>query len=333
VYSNINLRMKKFRFVTLGPFVVLVVLFIFTALISSNFLSVENLTNIMRQASINAALAVGLTFVILTGGIDLSVGAVIAISGIIAAKFSMLPPIVSIVAPFGAGIIAGLLNGVMVSKMKIAPFIATLSTMLGVRGVAYLLVETSSVSVERTSDAFMYIAKGDILGIPFPSIIIILLFLVAGFILKYTAFGRNIYSVGGNEEAANMMGVNCDRVKIGAYVVCGVCASLSGLILTARLGTALPGAGVGYELKAISTVVLGGIYLTGGRGSILGAFWATLTMGLITNMFNMAGNLSTWLENLLMGLLLLVIVLVQSPELKEMVKKEKKSLKASPSLK
>ncbi len=309
---SISNRRFKMNMASWGPFFAFLVLFLFSAFSNENFLTWLNLSNVLRQLSINGVIAVGMFLVILTGGIDLSVGSVVAVAGAFAALTSGMNIIFPILIPLAVGLVYGLLNGVLVTKAKMAPFIATLATMMAGRGLAYVLIGTKSVGVERTTDTFMNISRGDILYLPIPTLILLAAILLFAYVLKYTSFGRNIYSVGGNAEAANMMGLKCDRVKITTYMLCGTMAALGGILTTARVGTALPVAGQGMELEAISTVVLGGTYLTGGRGKMSGTFWAILTMGLFTNMFNMQENVTTWTQNIVTGLLLLAIVIFQS---------------------
>lgn len=314
-------------FQTIGPFFVFLVLFFSSAYSSESFLTVNNISNVLRQSSINAVIAIGMTFVILSGGIDLSVGSVIAVAGGIAVKFSGVSPVLAIGLPIAAGILAGLLNGLLVTKMKIPAFIATLATQMAIRGYTHLLIGDTAIAVSDTAETFLFIGKGKLFGIlPLSALIMFAAFLISGLFLRYSQYGRNIYSVGGNEEAASMMGLKCDNVKIMAYIVSGFTAAVSGIILTSRLGTASPLAGTGYELEAISSVVLGETYLSGGRGKMLGTFWGALTMGLIANMFNMQGNISSWIQDILMGLLLLGIVLFQSQRVRDGYAKLKKGI-------
>lgn len=297
----------------LGPFIMFVALFIILIMVNSNFLSVMNLRNVLRQASFNGIIAIGMMFVILTGGIDLSVGSVVALAGGFAAKLLPVAPLpVVIVIPILVGSVCGLCNGLLVAKLKMAPFIATLSTMMGVRSLAHLFIGSTSIPISRDEELFLSLSSTNFLGIPLPAIIMFVIIVAAAFMLKYTSFGRGLYSVGGNEEASGMMGLNPARIKIIAYVLSGTLSGLTGVLLTARLGSALNTAGQTFEMTAISTVVLGGVLLTGGRGKIAGVFWAILTMGLFTNLFNMMSNSSIWLENIIMGILLIIIVLVQS---------------------
>ncbi len=314
--KSLTNRRFKLNMGSWGPFFAFLVLFVFSALSNENFLTWLNISNVLRQLSINGVIAVGMFLVILTGGIDLSVGSVVAVAGAFAALTSGMSVIFPIIIPLLVGSVYGCLNGILVTKAKMAPFIATLATMMAGRGLAYVLIGTKSVGVERTTDTFMNISRGDILYLPVPTIILLCVIVLFAFVLKYTSFGRNIYSVGGNAEAANMMGLKCDRIKIATYILCGLLAALGGILTTARVGTALPVAGQGMELEAISTVVLGGTYLTGGRGKMSGTFWAILTMGLFTNMFNMQENVTTWTQNIITGLLLLAIVIFQSETVK-----------------
>lgn len=292
--------------------VALVAIFIFASIQYDGFLSFFNLTNVLRQASIIGLLAIGMTFVIITRGIDLSVGSVLALGGVLAAKLSGYGIIVSLVVPIVACGLLGLLNGLIITKLQVNPFIATLSTMLGIRGVAYIMTGEVSVSVDQVGDGFTVLGRGEIAGIPIPVIIFLLILVAAIYAAKHWPIGRHIYAVGGNEEAAKMMGLSVHRVKISVYLFSGVLSGLAGVILTSRLGAGQPVAGEGYELQAIAAVILGGTLLTGGIGKVSGTFVGVLILALITNIFNMQGNISTWWQNVLMGLILLVVVILQS---------------------
>lgn len=308
----------------MSAFLVFVVVFVVLIFVNSNFLTVMNLRNILRQGSFNGIIAVGMLLVMLTGGIDLSVGSVVALAGGICGKLiGDVPLPIIVMLALVTGVICGFFNGVLVAKFKMAPFIATLATMLGIRSLAHLYIGTSAIPISRDEVIFLKFSSLNVFGIPLPVIIMLVFIIVFAIVLKYSFYGRAIYAVGGNEAAANMMGLNPDRIKISVYMISGFCSALVGVILTARLGSALNTAGDGFEMTAISTVVLGGVYLTGGRGKIFDVFWAILTMSLFTNLFNMLKNSSIWLENIIMGILLIVIVLAQSIKQSDFFKRRK----------
>jgi ribose/xylose/arabinose/galactoside ABC-type transport system permease subunit len=299
-----------------GVFLAFLLLFLIASFMYEDFLSVYNLTNILRQVSMIGLVALGMTFVILVGGIDLSVGSVVAVAGVIAASVSGGSVLITILLPVAAGTVIGLINGLVITRMKVMPFIATLATMMGARGIAYIVTDAQSVSVESSS-AFSKLARGFVLGIPIPALIFVFAVLISILVARYTGLGRYIFAVGGNEEAAKMMGLNVNRVKIAAYTISGMFAGLAGVILTSRLGAGQPVAAEGWEMTAIAGVVIGGTLLTGGVGKFSGTFFGVLIIGIITNMFNMQGNINTWWQNVIMGAVLLTVVVLQSQSAKK----------------
>lgn len=288
------------------------IFFIFASIKYDRFLTVLNLNNVLRQASIIGIISIGMTFVIITGCIDLSVGSVLALGGVLAANLTGKSVVLAILVPLIVCGGIGFINGYLVAKMKTPPFIATLAMMMGVRGIAYIATGEVSVSIDRLSEGFLALGRGSILGFPIPSIIFITILIITTYTLKYLNFGRHVFAVGGNEEAARMMGLQTDKIKIKAYILSGTLAGLAGIILASRLGAGQPVAGEAYEMQAITSVVLGGTLLTGGIGSMPGTLVGVLTLSIITNIFNMQGNISTWWQNVLMGLLLVFVVIMQA---------------------
>ena len=314
-----NRQTKKFGlnsivkfFKSRGVLIAFLLLFVFASVKYDAFLNFTNITNILRQVSINGMIAIGMTFVILTGGIDLSVGSILAVSGVLAANLTSTNTALAIIVPLVVAGCIGLVNGLIVTKLKIVPFVGTLAMMLGARGIAYIATGEKSIRVGKLSEGFTQLARGFVFNIPIPAIIFITSILIATLVLKYLGYGRHVLAVGGNEEAARMMGLKVDKVKMIAYTISGVCAGLAGVILTSRLGAGQPVAGEGYELTAIASVVLGGTLLTGGAGKFSGTLTGVLILGMITNIFNMQGNINTWWQNVLMGVLLLTVVVVQA---------------------
>ena len=295
-----------------GALITFLLLFLFAAFKYEQFFAVLNLTNVLRQVSMMGFVAIGMTFVILIGGIDLSVGSTLAVAGVVAAKLCGYGVIVSIVVPILIGVTFGLINGILVTKLKIVPFIATLATMLGIRGIAYIVTGEISVGANLASDSFIQLGRGYLFNIPIPAILFVLAIIVAIFISKVTKFGRHVYAVGGNEEASKMMGLKVDKIKIFVYAISGAMAAFAGVILTSRLGAGQPVAGEGWELTAIAATVIGGTLITGGVGKFTGTFFGVLITGIIQNIFNMQGNLNVWWQNILMGAILLGVVIVQS---------------------
>ncbi|MCB5195574.1 ABC transporter permease [Deefgea salmonis] len=295
----------------LGPFLALLVLATGLAITSPDFLTVGNLLNVFRQVSINALIAFGMTLVILLGGIDLSVGSILALSSVLTALMLShgIDPVVATSVGVLAGAGMGMLNGLVISKGKVAPFIATLGMMTILRGLSLVFSDGRPISGLH-SDFFAMLGGGYVAGlIPVPVIIMLVMFAVFWFVLKKTVFGRHVYAVGGNEEAARLSGINTDRIKIWVYTLSGAMAATAGMILTSRLSSAQPTAGTGYELDAIAAVVLGGTSLTGGRGWIFGTLVGALLIGILNNGLNLLG-VSSFYQQVIKGVVILLAVLL-----------------------
>jgi ribose transport system permease protein len=300
-------------------FVVLVIFCIIVSIVNERFFTVSNILNILRQTSINSVIAVGMTFVILTGGIDLSVGSILAISGaVVAAMVSQgNNAFIAVIAALAIGAALGAFNGLIISKGKIQPFIATLGVMTLVRGYTLVFTDGKPISAgsSEAASAFSNIGAGYFLGIPLPIYIMIIVFGLAYYILKHTRTGRYVYSLGCNEEATIYSGINTDRIKILVYTISGLLAALAGIIITARLSSAQPQAGTGYELDAIAAVVLGGTSLAGGSGGIFGTVIGALIIGVLNNSLNLM-DVSSYYQLLLKGLVILVAVLLDRKQKK-----------------
>jgi ribose transport system permease protein len=295
----------------LGPLLALIAVCIGLAFMSPNFLSASNAFDVMRQASINALIAFGMTLSILLGGIDLSVGSILAVSSVLAAM--------TMKGGQGAGLAAGMailagagmgsLNGLVIAKGNVAPFIATLGMMTLLRGVALVLTNGSPIS-DFSSNFFAMLGDGYVVRlIPVPVVLMLAMFVLFWFVLTRTVFGRHVYATGGNAEAAKLSGVNTDRVQILVYTVSGAMAALAGVILTSRLDSAQPTAGAGYELDAITAVVLGGTSLAGGRGWIFGTLVGALLIGVLNNGLNLMG-VSAFYQQVVKGSVILLAVLL-----------------------
>jgi ribose transport system permease protein len=257
-----------------------------------------------------------MTFVILTGGIDLSVGALLAVAGVISASLAERGLFVALVAAVGCTTLLGLVNGVVIAKARIQPFIVTLAMMIAARGLALAYTGEQSVRVGREALGFTELGRGKIdlgvFSVPYPVLILVFAFLLGWVVLNYTRFGRHVFSIGDNEEAARLMGLNVGRVTLGVYALSGALAGLAGVILASRLGAGQPVAGVGWELDAIAAVVVGGTLLTGGQGGVGSTLIGVLLLGVIFNIFNLEGDISPWWQLVLRGLILLVVVIVQN---------------------
>jgi ribose transport system permease protein len=267
----------------------LATLVILMSLTSKEFLSLSNLTNVARQVSIFAIIGTGMTFVVITGGIDLSVGSLLALTGCVAMTIidKINGDFIGITAGILVGAICGAVTGITVSRFRVPPFIATLAGLTVYRGLS--LVITKGLPIVKFEGSFRFIGQGAIAGIPVPVIIMVIVVIVMQLILSRTAFGAYIYAVGGNEEAARLSGIKVAWVKFWAYVLCGLLSGLSGMILMARLSSAQPAVGEGFELDAIAAVVLGGTSLMGGRGAVWSTLIGALVIGILSNGMNLMG--------------------------------------------
>lgn len=296
----------------LTTLIALVGLMIVITIINPSFLTTNNLLNLLLQVTANGFIAFGMTFVILTGGIDLSVGSSLALSSALAAGLigGGLPVPVAIVLAICLGGLFGMLNGLLIAYGKLAPFIVTLATMTIFRGAT--LVYTNGNPVTRgLSDSFLFqfLGQGYIVGIPFPVILMFLVFVILAILLHKTAFGKAVYALGGNEKAAYISGIKLNKVKIIIYTISGMMASLSGLIITSRLSSAQPTAGASYEMDAIAAVVLGGTSLSGGKGRIWGTLIGALIIGVLNNGLNIIGVSAFW-QQVVKGIVILIAVLL-----------------------
>jgi inositol transport system permease protein len=258
-------------------------------------------------------LAIGVTFVVITGGIDLSLGSMVAISGVTAASFAhpdTYPLIVPILIGVGVGLLIGVFNGILVTKGKVAPFIVTLGVMTAARGGALIIANGRPVS--DLSEQFKFIGGGELI-IPFPIIIMIVILLISAFILSKTKFGRYVYAIGGNEEAARASGIKVHKIKTIVYVICSGLAGLAGVIQASRISVGQPSIGAGYELDAIAAVVIGGVSLSGGRGTVIGTILGALIIGVLNNGLDLL-NVSSYYQQVIKGLIIIGAVLLDRKE-------------------
>lgn len=293
-----------------GIFIALLVICILLSIATPYFFTTQNILIILRQVSINGILAIGVTFVIITGGIDLSLGSVLALTGVVAAGFAhpdTYPLAVPVILGIFTGVVIGAINGLTITLGRVAPFIVTLGMMTIARGLA--LVWSNGRPVTNLSPAFNFIGGGDLLHIPVPVLLFVLVIVVSAVILKYTRTGRYIYAVGGNENAARASGIRIKRVKLFAYIFCGALAGLAGIILSARITTGQPNAGIAYELDAIAAVVIGGTSLMGGRGSIAGTVIGVLIIGVINNGLDLL-NVTSYYQQIIKGVIIISAVLL-----------------------
>ncbi|MCG3463546.1 ribose ABC transporter permease [Xenorhabdus bovienii] len=295
--------------------IALLILIVVVSFLSPNFFTLNNLFNILQQTSVNAIMAVGMTLVILTSGIDLSVGSLLALTGAVAASMvgTDVNALVAVVAALALGAAIGACTGVIVAKGKVQAFIATLVMMLLLRGVTRVYTDGSPINTGFSDNAelFGWFGIGRPLGVPAPVWIMLLVFAAAWYILHHTRLGRYIYALGGNESATRLSGINVDKIKIIVYSLCGLLAALGSIIEVARLSSAQPMAGSGYELDAIAAVVLGGTSLAGGKGRIVGTLIGALILGFLNNGLNLLGISSNY-QMIVKAVVILLAVLVDN---------------------
>jgi len=287
----------------------LVALVIVFTILSPRFFNYYNLTNVLRQTSLNAVIAIGMTYVILTGGIDLSVGSILAFSSAITCGLlkSNMPLTISVIIGLSVGTLLGMFNGFVTIKWNIPPFIATFAMMTIARGLT--LVYTNGQPITGLNEAFSFIGNGYIGPIPLPIIITILIFIVAYYFLKNNKIGRYVYATGGNMQAAKLAGINTNKIILFVYSLSGLLASISGLILASRLNSASPTAGNGYELDAIAAVVLGGTSLAGGEGSLIGTLIGAIIIGVLNNGLDLL-NVSPFYQSIAKGVVILLAIAI-----------------------
>lgn len=308
-----SLAGKKFNFGRFydkfGVLIVFILIFVISCMLSDKFLQAGNLFNIMRQISMFGILAVGMTFVIVSGGIDLSVGSIIALVAVVSAnmvnRHGILPAI-AVALIIGAA--AGLINGVGITFGNIPPFIMTLGTMYMASGIALIYTNGMPISIKGV---FSKIGNGMLFNlIPLPAIYFVVILFGAYFIMKNTPFGRYVYSIGSNREATRLAGVNVNLVMLSVYTLSGLLAAVTGIIFAAQMASGSPTAGSGYEMQAITAAVVGGTSMSGGKGNLLGTFLGAVIMGILSNIMNLTG-VSSYFQTLLTGLILVVAILVR----------------------
>lgn len=293
-----------------GIVLALFALILVIGIISPEFRTVDNFLSLLRQSSINGFIAFGMTCVILSDGIDLSVGSVLALTSAFCASFMTngIPAPAAMLLALLIGVAFGCVSGFLVTYGKIQAFIATLVTQIVFRGFTMIFTEGKPISNLGDSFFFKFFGKGSLFGIPFPVILFVVVFLIMWFVLEKTTFGRRLYATGSNAAAAKLAGVNINKTKLAAYAISGFMAALSGLVLLSRLGSAQPRSGEGYELDAIAATAVGGTSMSGGRGRIWGTFVGILIIAVLNNGLNILGVSSYWQE-VVKGAVILVAVL------------------------
>ena len=296
-----------------GLAIVLLLLVISASFISSHFLNPINILNVLRQVALYGILGVGMTFVILTKGIDLSVGSTVALVGVVGALLMErgvpIPLMIPICLALGA--VVGAVNGFGVSYWRIPAFITTLGTMVMVRGFALMLADGGTVKPGKAAEDFFFLGGGYLFGIPTPIYVFVIVCILAGVTLKLTPFGRAVYAVGSNEEAAHLSGVNVPLVTFGVFIIGSVLAALSGLIFLSRLSVGDPNSGLGLELEAITIAVIGGASLFGGEGTVIGTIGGAMVLAIIANVLNLAG-VSPFSQQVVKGAIIILAVLMET---------------------
>jgi ribose/xylose/arabinose/galactoside ABC-type transport system permease subunit len=316
-------RVARSRFASLvqrqGALAALILVCIFasvrygTFLDNGSFLTAQNLLNVVAQNSMVGLIALGMTFVILTGGIDLSVGSLLAVGGVIAATLAGQNFVVTLIAAVGVTALLGFVNGLVIARVRIQPFIVTLAMMIAARGMALRMAHEKPIEIRSMSAGFGWLWQGAIGPLPVPILILILAYVIGWLVLNHTRFGRHVYALGDNEEAARLMGLNVGRVTLGVYTLSGALAGLAGMILASRLSSGQPVAGVGFELDAIAAVVVGGTLLTGGQGGVGSTLVGVLLLGVLFNILNNEGDwIGSYWQGVLRGIFLLAVVIIQN---------------------
>jgi ribose transport system permease protein len=303
------MRFISQRLAISGLFLALFALIVISCLISDAFLSPFNVVNVLRQVALYGIVSIGLTFVILTAGIDLSVGSIVAVVAVSTATLlnSGIPVPVVIVAALAIGVVFGLINGLGVTMFSIPPFIMTLGAMVMLRGLALTLSDGRPIDVKNSTATFAWIGRGNLAGLPVAVWIFLVVAALAFFILRYTAFGRNIYAVGSNAEAARLSGINVSAVLLGVYTISGLLAGLTSLIFVSRLTVGEPTAGTGLELEAIAISVIGGASLFGGVGGVVGTTVGACILAVLANMMNLVG-ISPFTQQIVKGAIIIIAV-------------------------
>ncbi|WP_131740570.1 ABC transporter permease subunit [Actinomadura roseirufa] len=289
-----------------GALALLVIVFSVSA---PYFLTVDNLLDVARQISVTAILGAGLTLVIMTAGIDLSVGSAVGVTAFVAVRLSVggAPAAAAVAAALAAGLLVGAVNGVLVARLRLAAFIVTLAALTYLRGLTY--VGTDGKTLFSTTLGYAWLGHGTVLGVPVPVVVMVAVFAAGWYLLNRTVFGRWVHAVGGNAEAARLAGIPVRRVLAGVYVLSGLCAGIGGVIASARLQSAVPDLGTGYELSAIAAVVLGGTSLLGGKGSLVGTLAGAAIIGVLVNGLTLL-DVSTFYQQIIQGVVIVLAVVL-----------------------
>lgn len=307
--SKKDVILKKMQ--SMGVFWALIVLIIIGAVANDKFLTSANIINVARQISINGIIALTMTFVCLSGGVDLSVGSQVAVYGILIAVMlkAGVSPVVAILVTLAVALLIGFLNGIGITRGSLAPFIMTLGSMTALRGLAKYISNGTPQSWRESGADIKFIGQGYVGPIPTPVIIFVIMFLLGFYILKYTRFGRAVYAIGDNREAARLNGINVKRTELMCFILTGIGSFISALVLTSKISSADPTAGTGYELTALSMCYIGGISTLGGMGSITGTLIGACLLSVLSNIMNLVG-INPYMQNVVEGLIVIFAVLL-----------------------
>jgi len=295
-----------------GALIALAVVVVLATARYQAFLTPENVFNILRQNSMLGIVALGSTFVIVHGGIDLSVGALVAVAGVVAAATSRWGTAPAVVAAVTSTAALGLVNGLVTVRAHVQPFVTTLAMLFAARGAVLASTREIAVRVDRAATGLRWLGRGMLGPVPVPVVVLVLVYAAGWFVLARTRFGRHVYAVGDNAEAARLMGLDIDRVSLAVYALSGALSGLAGTMLAARLGAAQPVAGKNWELDAIASVVVGGSLLTGGQGNAISTLSGAVLLGVVMNMINLEGTINPFWQSVVRGVFLLVVIVAQT---------------------
>lgn len=297
-----------------GSILIVLLLLLYCGLrFRGDFLNPTNLLNILRQLSITGIAAIGVNFVIISGGRDLSVGSVAAVTAVIAAFLTPYGLLPTLLGGLAVGLLFGLFNGFIITYLGVTPLIGTLGTQWAVRSIALLLNNNTSVAIDEGLGAFVFLGRGTIFGfLPASAVVFAVLLAIGHIMLNHTRFGRYVMAIGGQEESAVMMGLPTRRTKMLVYILCGAMASMAGLVLCARMGAGQPQSGISWGMDIMAIVVIGGTRIRGGKGNMVGVIIGALIMNMVSNMINLFGNINAYVQDIINACMLLLAVLFQT---------------------
>jgi ribose transport system permease protein len=310
---NLKASLKRYPEIVIkyNTLLIFIIMLVVSSIASDAFFTPVNLFNLIRQVTPVGIISMGMLMVILTGGIDLSVGSVVAMTGVLCALLTQTVPLyLAVLISIACGIIIGSLSGYLVAAHKVAPFIATLALMSIIRGLAFIISKGAPVTVSAEATLLTSFGSGSFIGIPDPALVLILVFIITAVILKYNVFGRIIIAIGSNEEAVRLSGIKVSAYKFAVYAIAGCLSSVAGIITTARTAVGSPVMGAGMELDVIATVVIGGASLSGGKGSALNTLLGVLILGMIGNIMNLM-NIPAYSQQVIKGVIIILAVLLQ----------------------